>query len=714
MSTRQKLIIIQCIVLFAMINFLYAGKKQCITNMTTSPYAKLRSIGIDEVIWTKGFWADKFKLMCEVGVPNMWQVLSDPEVGHAWQNFRIAAGLQEGEFRGTWWHDGDFYKWLEASCYIYAKTKDKKLDKLIDEVIKVIGKAQQEDGYLSTPIIIGHGSNPPKKPFKGKTKRFAERVHHELYNMGHLITVGCIHYRITGKRSLLKIAQKTADYLYPIFINPDNNPLHLPLNPSIIMALVELYRTTGDSKYLELANAFVTQRGTLKIGYQDPKPWGHIKIGSDYNQDRVPLREETKAVGHAVMANYLYAGAADVYLETGEESLLQSLERIWKNIVYQKMYITGGTGSGAGLSARGDRVGEAYLGDYYLPNNTAYNETCANIGNAMFNWRMLLISGESRFMDIVELVLYNSALSGISIDGKHFYYKNPLGRSQGDHKLKEPERRTYIPCFCCPPNIVRTIAKIDGWAYSTSNNAVWVHLYGGNKLETEFPDGAKLELTQDTNYPWDGKIKIEINEPKKKQFAVMLRIPSWAEGTTLTVNGKPVSAFVKSGMYMRIFRTWEAGDIINLDIPMPVQMIEAHPEVGADRGRIAIKRGPIVYCLESPELPEDVRVKDVLIPANIQLAPNYEKDFLGGVTVLEGTALIKNPYEELQAIIDKAEAIKDKDNWTNTLYRPIKQPIELRDLTKRQSIGIRLIPYYAWSNRGLTDMAVWMPLVGSH
>ncbi|MHC4327961.1 MAG: glycoside hydrolase family 127 protein [Planctomycetota bacterium] len=647
-------------------NVSFAGQRG-ITNTSSSPHAKLRSTDIDDVKWTEGFWAQKHDLCHKVMVPNMWRVLSDPNIGHAWQNFRIAAGLEEGRFKGTWWHDGDLYKWLEATAYVYAVTKDKELDRLMDKVIEVIGKAQQKDGYISTPIIVGH---------KNVTKRFEKVAHHELYNMGHLMTAGCIHYRATGKTTFLNIAKKTGNYLYETFRPRPVRLAHFGFNPSNIMGAAELYRTTDDRKYLELARIFVSMRGSARGG-------------TDQNQAHRPLRRETEAVGHAVTANYLYAGAADVCAETGDKELLSALEKIWHDVVFHKMYVTGAVGAlHRGVSQTWDQVHEAYGAEHQLPNSTAYNETCANIANGMWNWRMLALTGEARFADVLELVLYNSALSGISIDGKYFFYTNVLRRMKDAPLLSWDleTRQTYLNCFCCPPNIVRTIAKAHGWAYNISDKGLWINLYGGNVLDTELADGTRIKLTQETDYPWDGKIRITVHAPDKKEFAVMLRIPGWARGAILKINDRSVRRDVPPGRYFELNRTWSAGDYVELDLPMRVRLIEANPLVEETRNQVAIKRGPIVYCLESPDLPDGVRISEVAIPADIDLTPELNTDLLDGVTVLHG----------------QAWAVPE-GNWTGRLYRE-------RQAQSGRKVNIRLIPYYAWSNRGVSEMTVWIPL----
>jgi DUF1680 family protein len=596
---------------------------------------------MDDVRWTTGFWADRFKLVHKAAVPNMWDILSDPDIAHAWQNFQIAAGLQDGGFCGRWWHDGDLYKWLEAASYVYAITSDAELDGLMDKVIDVICRAQREDGYIHTSILIGHGfrTHPQKGfHFEGKTEPYQDLADHELYNMGHLMTAGCIHFRATGKRTLLDIAVKTGDHLYETFHGKDPGLAHFGFNPSQIMGAVELYRTTGDRKYLELAKLFIEMRGSAPDG-------------TDQNQDRTPLRDETEAVGHAVTANYLYAGAADLVAETGDKEIMQALERLWQDVASTKMSVTGATGAyHRGVSSARDVVGEAYGRQYELPNTTAYNETCANIANAMWNWRMLSVTGDAYYADIVELVLYNSALSAISLDGTRFFYTNPLRRLKASpllsHDLKT--RHTYIACFCCPPNIVRTMAKVHGWAYSVSENTVWVNLYGASELNAELPSGDRITLVQETDYPWDGRVKITLDSLDTKSLTMMLRIPGWSKNAGLQVNGKPVMAATKSGTYAALKRTWSAGDVIELELPMPVRLLEANPLVEENRNHVAVKRGPIVYCLESPDLPEGVAIFDVMIPANIKLKPVYEEDLLGGVVALTGDFIILETDEKTQ------------------------------------------------------------------
>ncbi len=649
-------------------------KNSGIINNTNSPHVKLKSIDIGDCRWTEGFWADKFRVAEESMVPYMGTLLKG-DVGHGYNNFKIAAGLKEGEHKGFWWHDGDFYKWMEASVYIYAINKDEEIVKELDEIIEVISMAQQDDGYLSTPITI-----------KGM-KPFSNRRHHELYNSGHLMTSACIHYRVTGKTNFLDIAIKHADYLYQLFQPQPDELKRFGFNQTQITGLVELYRTTKDRRYLELAEIFINMRGKSMIK-ADESTKGY-PIG-DMVQERVPLRKETEAVGHAVLALYYYAGAADVYAETGEQALIDALDRLWDNVVNKKMYITGAVGqTHYGASSRRDKIEEGFIDEYMMPNLTAYNETCANICNSMFSHRMLGVKGESKYADIMELVLYNSALSGISLEGKDYFYGNPLRKVHGaiDYEsmnTESAEREPYLNCFCCPPNLVRTIAKSPGWAYSKSANGISVNLYGGNVLETELLDGSKIKLKQDTDYPWDGAVKITIEECKDSPFEMILRVPVWAEGMKIMVNGE-VEVEAVPGTFAKIERGWKKGDEISIDMPMDITFVEGHPRIEEVRNQVAIKRGPVVYCIESPDLPDDTEILDVYVSGDARLKVNRRPDLLGGVATIEGEVLIR----------------KDQGKG---MYRKVAAP-------KLEAYSTQFIPYYAWSNRGLAEMTVFMPVI---
>jgi DUF1680 family protein len=648
-----------------------------ITNTSASPHARLHAVDIGAVRWTDGFWADRFEVCRTAMIPNMRNLLQDSELSHAYDNFLVAAGMKQGRHRGPKWHDGDFYKWLEAAAFVYGITRDEKLGRQIDQTIEVVGRAQRDDGYIHTPVIIA------QRQQRSGADEFQNRLDFETYNMGHLMTCACVHNRATGKTNLLHIAKRAADFLYAAF---KESPIDLANNaicPSHYMGLVELYRTVGDPKYLELAKGLVDARNL-------------VEEGRDHNQDRIPFREQSEAVGHAVRANYLYAGIADVYAETGDQSLLSALEKIWRDVAYRKMYVTGATGAlYDGASPDGSKahssiqlVHQAYGRPYQLPNITAYNESCATIGFVLWNWRMLTITGEARFADLLELALYNGVLATISLDGKKFFYTNPLARVDGlPFSLRwSRNRRPYIGCFCCPPNSVRTVAEVSAYAYSVSTAGLWLNLYGSNVLETRLAGGEAIGLTQRTEYPWEGTIHITLEEVPKQEFSLFLRIPSWSGSAQISINGKVHAEGLEPEQYFEIRRIWSTGDRIELAMPMPVQLLQAHPLVEEVRNQVAVRRGPLVYCLESVDLPDDVGVMDVAISRRAQFRPLFVEELLGGVTVLETKAFVVN-----------------QDQWERVLYRPLSP-------RNAKTADIRLIPYYAWCNRGDSEMAVWMPL----
>lgn len=589
---------------------LFAGFTQFLP-AADSPHAKLCGVDLADVRWTDGFWAEKFELCRRAMLPSVEAALLDARNSEQLINLKIAAGLEQGGYRGTDWSDGDCYKWIEAMANMYAVTRDAELDRKMDYWIGVITKAQAPDGYLSTNIQLD-----PKK------KRWEKVQHHALYNMGHLITAACAHKRATGKDSFLNVARKVADHLRAVFAPRPPELARMDFNPSQMMALVDLYRVTGERRYLELADIFITMRGSAPATWEEGRDRRHLG-GTDQTQDRVPLRKETQAVGHAVTGMYLWCGAADLYMETGERAVWAALDRIWQSAM-RRTYITGGAcAQPTGRSTRGDEVHEAFGADYELPNRTAYNETCANIGNAMWNWRMLQITGDAKYADVMETVLYNSALSAVSADGRSFFYANPLawdGRPGWPTKHYTETRWFVHGCYCCPPQVARTIAGLGRWAYSVSPDAVWVHLYGGSRLDTKLPDGSPVKLAQATDYPWGGRVTLTVETAPSKPVAVMLRIPSWVAGATLRINGKRDDAAPKPGAYLALKREWRAGDKAELTLPMKPRLVEADPRVQEDRNQLAVMRGPVVYCMESVGLPAGVKLSEVRLPRRIQLA----------------------------------------------------------------------------------------------
>lgn len=654
------------------------AQTKSLVNTSKSSFAKLHSLNMDDVKWTKGFWADRFRVCRDSMVPNMWRLYTDPNISHSFKNFEIAAGLDTGRFKGPSFHDGDFYKTLEGVASMYASTKDKKLMDMMDMAISVIGKAQRADGYIYTKAAIEQQKG-------GTAKQFEDRLSFEAYNIGHLMTAACVHYRATGKTTLLNIAIKAADYLDQFYKKVSPELAGNAICPSHYMGVIELYRTTGDQKYLTLAKHLIDIKGGLPDGLVD-------------NQDRLPFRQQTKTMGHAVRANYLFAGAADVFAETGDTSLSNTLDRMWNDLVQHKMYVTGGCGSvydgvsDDGTSYKPDdvqKIHQAYGRDYQLPNFTAHNETCANIGNMLWNYRMLEISGDAKYADVMELTLYNSILSGISLNGTKFLYTNPLAYSDElPFQLRwSKDRVPYISkSDCCPPNVVRTIAEVNNYMYSVSEKGIWFNLYGGNKLSTQLEDGSALKLTQETNYPWDGNISIRVDESSSKPFSFFLRIPGWSNNAKIFVNGKPLSVNATSGTYTEINRVWQKGDKVELRLPMDAKLIEANPLVEENRNQVTVKRGPVVYCLESTDLPKTKSVFQLALP----------------LTSVFKTKMMRIDGSDIISLETNARVIENK-NWDNKLYQEVKREAAA-------VVPVRLVPYYAWGNRGHAEMTVWIPV----
>lgn len=671
-----------------------SAQNRGLTNTSASKYAKMSSVDIDAVHWTNGFWNERYAIIKDTMIQSMWHTLKDADLSHAYRNFEIAAGNCDGTHVGPPFHDGDFYKFFEGVASVYAQTKDPKLGKMMDEIIAVIAKVQRQDGYIHTPVIIAElnkGIDSHKQEITGTQtgkkddKAFGNRLNFETYNLGHLMMAGIIHHRATGKTTLLNIAIKATDFLCHFYETASTELARNAICPSHYMGVVEMYRETKNPRYLELAKNLIDIRGM-------------VENGTDDNQDRVPFRQQKTAMGHAVRANYLYAGVADVYAETGEAQLMKNLTSIWDDIVNRKMYVTGACGAlYDGTSPDGtfytpdsiQKVHQSYGRAYQLPNLTAHNETCANIGNMLFNWRMLQTTGEAKYADVLETALYNSVLSGISLDGTKFFYTNPLRISQNfPYVLRwSKEREVYIKlCNCCPPNTVRTLTQIQNYAYTLSENAVWCNLYSGSQLETSINPKEKIKLSQTTDYPWDGNIKISFDKAPKKAFALHLRIPEWCEKATITINGQPFVSENKANTYTEINRVWKKGDVVELVLDMPVKLLESNPLVEETRNQTVVKRGPLVYCLEGADVAAGKSIDNVLIPADIKFTPRKTTIAGSPVVVLDGTARLAS-----------------EDSWKNTLYRPVGK--------SDKTVNITLIPYYAWGNRGKMDMTVWMPLV---
>jgi hypothetical protein len=652
-----------------------SAQEKSLTNTTNSRYAKLQSLDMGSVQWTTGFWAERFQVCRDSMVPNMWRIYNDAKISHAFKNFEIAAGLDTGSHVGPSFHDGDYYKTLEAMAALYAATKDRRLDEMMDKAIDVIGKSQREDGYIYTKSVIDQ-----KKT--GEKKQFESRLSFEAYNIGHLMTAACVHYRATGKTNLLSIAKKAGDYLIRFYDSATPETARNAICPSHYMGLIELYRTTGEEKYKTLAKKLVDIRGAAP--------------GSDDNSDRYPFRDMKEVQGHAVRANYLFAGAADLYAETGDQTLLTTLDRMWDDVVNHKMYITGGCGAlYDGVSNDGtsydpndvEKLHQAYGRKYQLPNLTAHNETCANIGNMLWNWRMLQLTGDAKYADVMELALYNSVLSGISLDGKKFLYTNPLAYSD-ELPFKQRWSKDRVPYIslsnCCPPNVVRTIAEVSDYVYSVTDKGLYVNLYGGNNLVTKWKDGSAINITQQTAYPWEGNVTFTIQQIPS-DFSFFLRIPQWAEGAKIFINGVPYQTKITEGTYVEVKQPWKKGDVIKLVLPMEAKLMEANPLVEETRNQVAVKRGPVVYCLESADLPKGVDVFNVGLSAQSKFVPQMMK---------MGTA-------NVVALTTNARQL-ETDGWKGGLYKEVSA-------TPSKAIPVRLVPYFAWGNRGHGEMSVWLP-----
>ncbi len=676
---------------FVVLTFVAAvrGSERALVDTSRSPHARMYMVGLGDVTWNGGLLGERFEVCRTTMIPHMWTIFKDDTESHAWSNFLIAAGLgrgRDGKFHGPPFNDGDFLKWVEALAQVYAVTKDPKIDAQMDEIIAVVAKAQREDGYLHTQKII------PQRQGDPKAKEFSEREHFETYNMGHLMTTACVHYRATGKTTLLALARKAADYIEHLCKTVPADLAQNAICPSHYMGAVELYRVTREPRYLALAKQLIEIRSLVPP-----------EVGSDHNQDRVPFRRMTEAVGHAVRANYLYAGAADVYAESGDASLLETIATIADDVAQQKLYITGMTGAlydGAspdGTTRHGSikTVHQAYGRDYQLPNLTAYNETCATIGYGMWLWRMLSVTGEARYADSFEQTFYNGVLPGISLEGKHYFYVNPLKKLQ-DFKWPMRWSRTRTPniksSFCCPPNVVRTIAEAHNYVYALSADTLWVHLFAASRLDSAWTDGAQIKLRQETDYPWSGAVKLTIDAAPARPVTLKLRVPGWlkAGAATLLVNGERVAVEARPGSYLEVRRTWRTGDVVAYTMEFTPTLWESNPLVEETLDQVAVKYGPLVYCVESNDLPAGVKLTDVALalagtPANFTFA----REKIAGADVLTLTT----------SAVSLA-----RPAWTaQQLYREAAR-------TPPRPISLKFVPYYAWGNRGDTEMSVWLPV----
>lgn len=611
---------------------------------------------IVEVPFTKvhlndNFWSPRIEINRTVSIPSAFR---ECEKNGRFDNFAIAGGLMKGEHRGDFsFDDTDPYKVIEGASYSLAVHYDAKLDHYLDSVISIIASAQESDGYLTTCVT--------NKCYRlsgwwGRSKW--EKINsHELYNSGHLIESAVAHYKATGKKNFLNVAIKNADLVCKTF-GPGPNQIHRPSgHPIAEMALCKLYKVTGNRKYLETAKYFVEETGRGTDGHRL----------NAYSQDHKPILEQDEIVGHAVRAGYLFSGVADVAALTNDAEYFHALERIWNNMAGKKLYITGGIGSRA--------QGEGFGPNYELNNMTAYSETCASIANVYWNYRMFLATGDAKYVDVYERALYNGVLSGVSLSGKEFFYDNPL-ESMGQHA-----RQAWFGCACCPGNVTRFVASVPQYQYATRGNDIFVNLYIQGKADIN-----DVQLTQTTNYPWDGNISIQVSPKRRSTFAIRFRIPGWAHNKPIStnlyhfidktkpyavkLNGDVVDATLEDG-YVVISRKWKKGDRVEIELPMDVRRVQANDNVEDDRGKIALERGPVMFCLEGKDQSDNTVFNKIITPTT-PITASYHSDKLNGIVELTGNAM------------------------------QLEQDGSVKNVT------FRAIPYSTWNNRGADQMAVWI------
>jgi DUF1680 family protein len=616
-----------------------------------SPHAHLEAVPFTEVKVVDAFWAPRIQLNREQIVPHD---LKFCETTGRINNFAKAAGAMPGKFQGIYFDDSDVYKVIEGAAYTLAQQRDPALEKTIDEVIAKIAAAQLPDGYLYTFYTVN------KTLDLRWTKEFEM---HETYCAGHLFEAAVAYYQATGKRQLLDVAIRLADHIDSVFGQDKKHDV--PGHEEIELALIKLWRVTGQERYLKLAEFFLAERG---------RSCGR-KLHGDYDQDLVPIAEQREITGHAVRAMYLYAGVADVAAITGNKQYIETMDHIWQDVTGRKMYLTGGIGPSA--------QNEGFTVPYDLPNDSAYAETCASIGMALWNQRMALLHADAKYADVVERVLYNGALSGVSLDGQTFFYVNPLA-SQGKH-----HRRAWFDCACCPVNVVRFLPTIGGYAYAHDGQGIYVNQYVASHARIALAAGP-VTIGQETKYPWEGTVRLTVETEGARTFTLHLRIPAWCQGpqspedlyqfvgkpekgaARLKVNGQVIDNLDMANGYARLNRTWKSGDVVELELPMPVQRVKANPKVQADLGRVALERGPIVFCLEGVDNKDECR--EFELPRESRLTAEYRPDLLGGVVVVQGKAV--------------RLAAENKPS---------------------EPVDFLAVPYYAWDNRAAGPMTVWLP-----
>ncbi|MBN2409744.1 MAG: glycoside hydrolase family 127 protein [Candidatus Aminicenantes bacterium] len=619
------------------------------------------AVPLTAVELTDTFWAPRLETNRTVTIPF---ALEQCESTGRIKNFEIAGGAAQGEFCTKYpFDDSDVFKVIEGAAYSLMVHPDPELETKVDAIIAKIAAAQEKDGYLYTARTIDP-ANPPVD-WVGNERWSNLYMSHELYNLGHLYEAAVAHNRATGKKNLLNIALKSADLVDSVFGRGKKRGA--PGHQEIEIGLIKLYRLTGKKKYLNLAKFFLDERGRAN----------GRKLYGEYSQDHKPVVEQAEAVGHAVRAMYLYSGMADVAAITGDEAYVRALDRIWDDVAYKKMYVTGGIGAAGQI--------EGFGAAYELPNSTAYCETCASIGYILWNWRMFLIKGDSRYIDLLERTLYNAFLSGVGMSGDLFFYPNPL-ESFGQYR-----RSPWFNCACCPSNIVRFVPEIPGFVYATRDDSLYVNLFVASRADLML-GASKVRVEQQTLYPWEGEVKILLHPEEPGEFGIHIRIPGWAVGrpvpgdlyqyadfqegaVPVRINGETVTPEFAQG-YIRLRRTWQDGDTIEVGLPMAVRRVIANPNVEDDAGKVALERGPVVYCAEWPD--NAGHVSNIVLSDETALFVERRESLLNGVTVIKAEATALSAGRGQDAV----------------------------DRKKQEFIAI---PYYAWAHRGEGEMAVWLP-----
>jgi len=635
---------------------------------------KTYPVSLKNVSIQGGFWGPRVDLARKVILPFQWEVMNDrvPDAAKSGviQNFKIAAGEAEGEFYGYVFQDSDFGKWSEAVAYSLMTRTDDELKKKCDSVIHLLEKAQEKDGYLNTRFML-----------KDRDKRWTNlRDWHEMYVAGHLLEGAVAYFQATGERKFLDVMIKNIDLIASLFGPGDGQKRGYPGHQEIELALVKLYRVTGEKKYLDLARFFIDERGKqpryFEMEHPEPRTAYYGWAPADfkkYHQSHLPVREQKIAVGHAVRAMYMYCGMTDTAIETGDKSLVRALKRLWDNVTQKQMYITGTVGATG--------IGEAFSFDYDLPNETAYAETCAAIGLVFWAQRMLELDENSIYADVMERALYNGVISGVALDGNHFFYQNPLASyPKPDGEKGATQRPKWYGCACCPPNLARLLTSLGKYIYSQTDKGIFTHLFISGSAEIALTH-THVQLTQKTDYPWKEKASITVTPSAPASFSISIRIPGWCRKPAVKVNGKNIGLekITRKG-YAKIDRKWQKGDKIELSLPMPVERVYSHPKVRMNTGRVALQRGPVVYCLEEADNGKDLN--GIFLPKIAKLTVRTEK-------------VARQMVPVIRAKGRRGDTQRPHDLYTGS--PPQEKPA-----------AIKAVPYFMWANRKEGEMITWI------